>query len=110
VRLDRANRDISAVLGRIAAVERGAAVDYVLRALACPRFLLAEGLERRHQMRDPVDHRDVNSLTPPGAARFDGSGEQADGQIERASSEIGDEIEWGRWRTVWVAEAVQSAG
>ena len=54
-------------------------------------------------MRDAVDHRNVDGLALAGAARLDGCGEQADGQIEGASPEIGDEIERGRRRMVWLA-------
>ena len=71
--------------------------------------LLTKGLERRHQMRDAVDHGDVDRLSPARLTRFHRSGEQTDHQIERAAAEIGDKIERRRRRPVGIAQAMQRA-
>ena len=100
LRFDRADRDIFAVLGLIAAVERRAAVDDVVAALLRPGSLLPERLESRHQMSHAIQHRDVDSLALSRIARLERGRQQADGQIERAAAEVRHQIERRRRRPV----------
>ncbi len=110
MRLDGADRDPFAVRGLIATIERRAAVDDVVRPPIGPDALLAEGLKGGHEMRDPIHHRDIERLALPGFACVEHRGKNPDRQIERASAEVGDEIERRGRGAIGVAERVERPG
>src|SRR5204863_325235 len=87
-----------AVAGGIAAVKRCAAVDDVVGTPPGPASLLAKSLECRHQMRDTVDHGDVDRLSPARLTRFHRSREQTHHQIKHVGAEIAEQrsSEWRR--------------
>ena len=109
MRFDRADRDVLAVRRLIAAVEGRAAVDDVIRPLVRPDALLAESLEGGHEMRDAIDHCNVDGLASPSLARVDQGRQHSHRQVERATAKIRDQVERrGRW-AVGIAKAVQRA-
>jgi len=100
LRLDGPYRNKLAVAGRIAAVERRAAIDDVVGPPPRPAALLTKRLECRHQMRDTVDHGDVDRLSPARLTSLHRSREQTHHQIKRAAAEIGDQPISGRSRAL----------
>src|SRR3954451_932500 len=94
LRLDRADRDVLAVLGLVGAVEMRAAVEQVHAALAVlPDARAGEAIDAAEQQRRAVDHRGIDHLALARALRLEESAHHAEGEQHAAAAEIAHQVE-----------------
>ena len=89
---------------------RRAAIDDVVLPVAGPRALLAEGVERGHELRHPVEHGAVDHLPFAGGASMQQRHQDTGDEEHATAAEIGDEIERRRRRQVGRAHRMQRTG
>ena len=104
-RLEAAHGDEAVVRAAIGPVEGGAAVDEVRLAVQRPLAAGAQVVVRRHQVADAVDHGGVDHLALARTDALVQRQQDADDEVERAASEVADEVQRRGRGTVGAAAA-----
>ena len=108
LRLDRADRDVLAVLRLVRLVEVGARVEQVGAALA-PAAERVEAVDEGHQQRRTVDHRGVDHLALARRRALDQRRHDAEREQHAAAAEVADEVERRQRRLALAADVRERA-
>lgn len=108
--LKRADGDVPAIGGFIAAIEIGASIEKIAGAPPVPQAHLHPASHLGQQNRNTVDHRHVENLALARSLPLDQRSEYPHGEECAAAAEVTDQIERRRRRRVTWPDRIEGAG